>query len=198
MFLAPSFLTQIICRFEKRGSNITRAHVDMVYLGLRLRVLQISPPLPIDNPKMRVSQFLLATAFSHFHMANAQSPSSATSDDEPSWESMTDPADRTYPTTITNTLATTHRANPTDPLTIDQITLLDPWPTSPDPQSVPFTMTQTAITTRTISPLSSSPTTTILNTTVFYKLWTIQAFDMPPYQDLTCPGPNGCVRRNAC
>ncbi|KAK4450940.1 hypothetical protein QBC34DRAFT_447904 [Podospora aff. communis PSN243] len=107
---------------------------------------------------------------------------------------MTDPADRTYPTTITNILTTTRSPSaPTGaPLTIDHITLLDPWPTSPDPQSVPFTLTQTALTQRTISAAGATPTTLSLNSTIFYKLWTIQALDMVPYEPPVCPGPGGC------
>jgi len=93
---------------------------------------------------------------------------------------MTDPASRTYPTTITNVLTTTHSPNPTAPVTIDHITLLDPWPTSPDPESVPFTLTQTALTQRTISfPTAATPSlpvsVTEINSTKVYILWTIQS-----------------------
>ncbi|KAK0666563.1 hypothetical protein QBC41DRAFT_397973 [Cercophora samala] len=99
-----------------------------------------------------------------------------------------------YPTTITTTLTTTY-TNPSTPsaTTIDHITLLDPWPISPDFEVIfPYPLTQTEILSRTVilSPSSTSispPSSTTLN----WSLWAVQAFDMSPYVPPICPGPEG-------
>ncbi|KAK4638846.1 hypothetical protein QC761_0102170 [Podospora bellae-mahoneyi] len=100
----------------------------------------------------------------------------------------------TYPTTIITTLTTTY-TNPSTPsaTTIDHITLLDPWPVSPDFESIfPYPLTQTEILSRTIihspSSTSISPPT---STTLTWSLWAVQAFDMSPYVPPICPGPEG-------
>jgi hypothetical protein len=103
---------------------------------------------------------------------------------------MTDPADRTYPTTVTNTYIKTK--SDTSAVTIDQVTVLDPWPTSPDPEAVPFTMKETEITQRTISPTAGVATTLSMTVTSTWILWTTSFLDMPPSSPPECPGPGGC------
>jgi len=113
---------------------------------------------------------------------------------------MVNPADRTYPTTVTSFYTTTTTG--ATAITIDHVTVIDPWPTSPDPELVPFTIYESAITQRTVIPLPSpaaSPladptnfTTTITSTTTWH-VWVVYAFDMSPYTPPTCPGPEGCA-----
>jgi len=108
---------------------------------------------------------------------------------------MPDPATRSYPTTITTLFTTTHTlsAQP-GTTTIDHITVIDPWPTSPDPELAPYTQTETVITSRTISVAGATPTTTTseLRKIVTWTVWTIQPFDMRPFDPPACPGPGGC------
>jgi len=155
-----------------------------------------------DDP--RACEFF--SFFLNFNIINHQlPPGSILTDDKNKNTAMTDPASRTYPTTITTNFTTTHMNNQTGNFTtatIDVVTLIDPWPVSPDPESPPYTVTQTAHTQRTILispsyPTSSSPsipssTTTNITTTRVWTLWTIQAFDLPPYDTPACPGPGGC------
>ncbi|KAK4196032.1 hypothetical protein QBC40DRAFT_184436 [Triangularia verruculosa] len=99
-----------------------------------------------------------------------------------------------YPTTGTTTSTTTY-TNPSTPFatTIDHITLLDPWPVSPDFASIfPYPLTQTEIVSRTII-LSPSSTSVLppYSTTLDWSLWAVQSFDMPPYDAPICPGPEG-------
>ncbi len=101
---------------------------------------------------------------------------------------MTDPANRTYPTTITN-IHTTTLTGPSATLTIDRITILDPWPISPDRESMPYTMTQTQLTTRVVSSPGATPSAIALTSTAVYNLWDILPFDMPPSQTPMCPSP---------
>lgn len=104
---------------------------------------------------------------------------------------MIDPGDRTYPTIVTSTFASTRTQGRLT--TVDQITILDNWTTSPDPTLVPYTMVQTETTQRTVSAAGAEPTMTVLNSTTTWIVWTVSAFDMPPYQSLECPGPDGCA-----
>lgn len=106
---------------------------------------------------------------------------------------MVDPATRSYPTTVTTIFTTMHTA-PASPATttIDLVTVIDPWPTSPDPELVPYTKTETQITQRTLSASGTTPTTTTLTSISTWTVWTIQAFDMRPFDPPACPGPQGC------
>jgi hypothetical protein len=107
---------------------------------------------------------------------------------------MVDPADRTYPTTVTTTYSTTRTSAAT--VTVDHVTVIDPWPISPDPMSLPYTMFQTEITQRIISPAAATPTTSSMTTNSTWLLWVIQNFDLPPAIPPECPGPGGCAPRS--
>ncbi|KAK3315571.1 hypothetical protein B0H66DRAFT_536437 [Apodospora peruviana] len=105
---------------------------------------------------------------------------------------MADPATRSYPTTVTTIYSTTIAG--AVGITIDRVTVLDPWPTSPDPEKVPFTMLETQVTERTVSPPGAAVTPTVATTTAIstWILWGVLDFDMPPYSPPVCPGPGGC------
>lgn len=103
---------------------------------------------------------------------------------------MVDPADLTYPTTLTTIYSTTYTNAAA--VTVDEVTVIDPWPTSPDPASAPYTKTETQITQRTVSAAGAAPTATSITATAVWLLWTIQPFDMVPYEPPACPGPDGC------
>ncbi|KAH8898807.1 hypothetical protein GQ53DRAFT_817035 [Thozetella sp. PMI_491] len=106
---------------------------------------------------------------------------------------MTDPADRTYPTTITSTAVASYVSASTT--TIDHLTFVDPWPVSPIPESFPYTMKQTRVTVRTVLPPSRTadalPATTI-TAYATYILWTLSDFDMVPYIPPGCADPGNC------
>ena len=122
---------------------------------------------------------------------------------------MPDAATRTYPTTLTTILSQSTLAVPNpSATTVDQVTLIDPWPLSPDPEFAPLTVTQTAVTQRTIfmtflppapSPDPSatvvrSPATSVTSTTIqatsTYLVWPPQPFDMPDWVTPTCQYPH--------
>ena len=107
---------------------------------------------------------------------------------------MVDPADRTYPTIVTTTYVTTRTG--TSAVTVDHVAVMDPWPTSPEPESIPFTMLETAVTQRTISSAGATPTTTYTTAISTWILWSISDLDMPPWQPPSCPGPGGCAYRS--
>lgn len=135
--------------------------------------------------------------------AELQAPATARHDtmsraDEVRYAAMVDPADRTYPTTVTSTLSTT-RTGPSGATTIDHVTMIDPWPTSPDPEVVPFTNTETAVTERiVITKAAEGPATatTTMTATSTWILWPVRILDMPPYIPPQCPGPSGCAYRS--
>ena len=104
---------------------------------------------------------------------------------------MSDPAERTYPTTITSTYSTVHST--AGVATTDHVTVIDPWPVSPDPESFPYTLLQTAITQRTISPASATPSTSSITATSTWFVWSIQPFDMPPSGLNDCSEPGECT-----
>ncbi len=106
---------------------------------------------------------------------------------------MTDPADRTYPTTVTRASTTSYTS--ASATTIDQVTFIDPWPISPAMESFPYTMTQTRITARTVLPRSGatdSPATITTTAYATYILWTIVDLDMEPDRSPACAGPGNC------
>ncbi|KAM7208154.1 hypothetical protein V8F20_001434 [Naviculisporaceae sp. PSN 640] len=145
---------------------------------------------------MRKSLFWAAAALSVYNNGGSLVQAQTTMDSPASW---------TFPTTRKTTYLTTTTG--TAALTIDDVTVLDPWPTSPDPELVPHTMYETAITHRTIIPSPSSTPqtpnpeepqanttiTTMITSRTTYLLWAIYAFDMSPYTLPTCPGPENCA-----
>ncbi|KAK4209766.1 hypothetical protein QBC37DRAFT_391025 [Rhypophila decipiens] len=158
----------------------------------------------LASPHMRVSKLWATVVLGGRSSVLAQETNQPTA--RPSSSTMDSPASRTYPTTITSSYLTTITGSAA--LTIDHVTVLDPWPTSPDPEIVPYTMFQTGITQRTIVPIIASPSavsseqpgipaaeniTTMITTTTTYLLWVIYAFDMSPYTIPACPGPEGCA-----
>ncbi len=106
---------------------------------------------------------------------------------------MTDPADRTYPTTITSTSAASYVS--ASATTIDHLTFIDPWPVSPVMESFPYNMTQTRITARTILPSSGatgSPSTATVTAYATYGLWALSDFGMVPSESPGCANPRNC------
>ncbi|KAK0725117.1 hypothetical protein B0H67DRAFT_641568 [Lasiosphaeris hirsuta] len=102
---------------------------------------------------------------------------------------MPDAADRTYPTTLTTTLAPTTLPITNLATTIDAVTLIDPWPLSPDPERAPLTLTATAVTQRTIL-VSTTTTRTALTSVATYLVWPPQPFDMPEWVTPGCQYPD--------
>src|SRR3569833_391187 len=131
---------------------------------------------------------------------------------------MTDPSDRTYPTTITRFSTATIGTAPASAVTVDRITYIDPWPVSPTDESYPYTMTQTRVTARTILPPSSfisasttaisaiSPSvatpvlpssTTTMTALATYILWQPSYFDLDPAEPPGCLQPGDCAPARA-
>lgn len=124
---------------------------------------------------------------------------------------MPEAVTRTYPTTLTTILSpsTLAAVNPSA-TTIDHVTLIDPWPYYPDPELglAPLTLTQTALTKRSIlatflpsapspdpsaafspTPVTSVSSTTLTATSTFL-VWPPQSFDMPDYLIPGCQYPD--------
>jgi hypothetical protein len=139
-------------------------------------------------PLWPLSQKVRRLTVSHAHKAVPNLKVTIRADGSPI--AMVDPADRTYPTNVTSTYSTTR--TDTAAVTVDHVTAIDAWTISPDPESVPYTMTETQITERTIFPSAAAPTTTHITATSTWMLWTISTLDMPPYAPIVCPGPGGC------
>ena len=96
-------------------------------------------------------------------------------------DAMTDPAERTYPTTFTRVQTATTAIAPSV-VVVDTTTLIDPWPVSPDFELIPMTMLQTGITVRTVSTINAltndTPTRTTLSTTSTWIMWGTAVTDM--------------------
>ncbi|KAK3347249.1 hypothetical protein B0T25DRAFT_584271 [Lasiosphaeria hispida] len=136
---------------------------------------------------MRTSQLQLAAALSWYYGSSVRAQ---IADTEPT-STMPDAADRTYPTTLTTIFAATTlpMAN-RSATTIDAITLIDPWPLSPDPEHAPLTLTATAVTQRTVIASSATITSTAITSVATYLVWPPQPFDMPDWVPPRCQYPD--------
>ncbi|CAK7230672.1 hypothetical protein SBRCBS47491_007665 [Sporothrix bragantina] len=95
---------------------------------------------------------LVAAAYLAVLPANASSSSTSLPAEQRTWKGAT-----TYPTTITRSWTRTLTAKSTasatssintDILTVQTVTLYEAWPSSPNPEHFPYTLLQTAVTSR--------------------------------------------------
>lgn len=166
--------------------------------------------------KALASAFTAAALFqSLVDAASSPSPSSApTATTQVPWNGVT-----TYPTTVTRiwsrTLSDKAKASETA-VTVQTVTMYEPWPTSPNPENFPYTLLQTAVTARDVykattdaqgqvsatgPPLTVTPARTVTVTST-WVLWNTSPTDLAvgekpagckhsnPHNDQKCATPN--------
>jgi hypothetical protein len=111
----------------------------------------------------------------------------------------------TYPTTVTHTYTRTSTSKLPRGLTHDEskpttavlfaVNLVEPWPSSPDPEEFPYTLTQTGYTKRYDVAVSAGSTATLssadVTATSTWVLWDTAATDLPKGRRL--PKCEGCA-----